>query len=122
MKCSCLIGLTSTASAFLAISLSAQCPLQSIILSSRWRYAVVVGLRRLTWRGIDMSNATRPFRVAAVFIHGLGQLAGGGARSFLVKKNLLRDKIAFPPLSIFSTGPFHFFPCFNLVPDRIQLL
>mgnify|MGYP005628124901 FL=1 len=28
MKCSCLIGLTSTASAFLAISLSAQCPLR----------------------------------------------------------------------------------------------
>ena len=61
MKCSCLIGLTSTASAFLAISLSAQCPLQSIILSSRWRCAVVAGLRRLTWRGIDMSNTTRSF-------------------------------------------------------------
>jgi hypothetical protein len=110
MKCSCLIGLTSTASAFLAISLSAQCPLPSIILSSRWRYAVVAGLRRLTWRGIDMSNETRPFLVAAVFIHGLGQLAGGGARSFLVKKNLLRDKIAFPPPQYIFNWPLPFFP------------
>ena len=53
----------------------------------------------------------------------LGQLVGSGARSLLVAKiNLLRDKIAFPPPSIFSTCTLHFFACFNLVPDRIQLL